>query len=250
METENLPPEEGARAPRFGMKQIFVLGLFALAIAAVFYFDLDRYLSFQTLKENRAFLTGFVASHMAAAALLFMLVYAASAALSVPGGALLTVTGGFLFGPVLGAGFAVVGATIGATIVFLIARSTLGDYLRARARGPLRRMEKGFNENALNYLLVLRLIPIFPFFVVNIVPAFLGVPLRTYVIATFFGIIPGSLVYTYVGVGLGSILDSNQAFSLTGILTPQIVTALLGLAVLSLMPVAYRKFRSSRATGE
>ena len=105
-------------------------------------------------------------------------------------------------------------------------------------------MESGFRENALNYLLVLRLIPLFPFFVVNLVPAFLGVSLRIYVLGTLVGIIPGSFVYATVGAGLGSIFDSGEEFSLKGILTPEIVTALVGLAILAIVPVIYKKFRA------
>ena len=105
-------------------------------------------------------------------------------------------------------------------------------------------MENGFQENGLSYLLVLRLKPLFPFFVVNLVPAFLGVHLRTYVIGTLVGIVPGSFVYATVGTGLGSIFDQNEAFTATGILTPEIVTALVGLSLLSLLPVAYKKIKA------
>jgi uncharacterized membrane protein YdjX (TVP38/TMEM64 family) len=168
-------------------------------------------------------------------------------ALSVPGGAVLTIAGGFLFGSILGTVLVVIAATLGATLVFLIARSALGDPLRARAGPFLQRMEAGFQENAFNYLLVLRLIPLFPFWIVNLVPAFLGVPLRTYVLGTLIGIVPGSFVFASVGAGLGSVLDSGQEFSPSSVLTPQIVIALVGLAVLALLPVAYRKWRRRRA---
>jgi uncharacterized membrane protein YdjX (TVP38/TMEM64 family) len=107
-------------------------------------------------------------------------------------------------------------------------------------------MEAGFQENAFNYLLVLRLIPLFPFWIVNLVPAFLGVKLRTYMLGTLIGIIPGSFVFASVGAGLGSVLDSGQEFSPSSVLTPQIVIALIGLAVLALLPVAYRKWRRRR----
>jgi uncharacterized membrane protein YdjX (TVP38/TMEM64 family) len=111
-------------------------------------------------------------------------------------------------------------------------------------------MEAGFNEDALSYLLVLRLIPAFPFFIVNLVPAFLGVSLRTFVIATFLGITPGTFVFASIGAGLGSIFDSMQEFSLKGALTPQVITALVGLALLSLLPVAYKKIKARRSTSE
>jgi len=159
----------------------------------------------------------------------------------------LTITGGFLFGSIVATVLVVVAATLGATLVFLIARSALGDPLRARAGPFLQRMEAGFQEDAFNYLLVLRLIPIFPFWIVNLVPAFLGVPLRTYVLGTSIGIIPGSFVFASVGAGLGSVLDSGQAFSPASVLTPQVVIALVGLALLALLPVAYRKWKGRGA---
>jgi uncharacterized membrane protein YdjX (TVP38/TMEM64 family) len=166
--------------------------------------------------------------------------------LSLPGGAVLSITGGFLFGAVWGAVYIVISATLGATVLFLIAKTSVGDALRARAGTWLRTMEEGFREHALSYLLVLRLVPLFPFFVVNLVPAFLGVSLTTYVLGTFLGIIPGSFIYASVGAGLGSIFDRGGAFSLTGLLTPQIFMGLIGLAVLALIPVAYKKITARR----
>ncbi|MEC9369347.1 MAG: VTT domain-containing protein, partial [Pseudomonadota bacterium] len=166
--------------------------------------------------------------------------------LSVPGAALLTVTGGFLFGIWVGTAAVVVGATLGATAVFLIARTALGEALRAKAGPAIRKMEQGFRENALSYLLVLRLIPLFPFFLVNLVPAFLGVPLATFVVGTFFGIMPGTFVFISIGAGLGSIFDSMQEFTLKGALTPEVIVALVGLAVLSLIPVAYRTIKARK----
>ena len=234
-------------AARLSLKRLWPLLILALAIAAVFALDLDRYLTFAALREHRAMLTALVVEHRVLAALAFVVVYALAIALSVPGGAILTIAGGFMFGSVLGTALVLVAATLGATLVFLIAKSALGDPLRARAGPFLKRMEAGFQEDAFNYLLVLRLIPLFPFWIVNLVPAFLGVPLRTYVLGTFIGIIPGSFVFASVGAGIGSVLDSGQDFSPASVLTPQILIALIGLAVLALLPVAYRKFKSRPA---
>jgi uncharacterized membrane protein YdjX (TVP38/TMEM64 family) len=239
------PVGEGARQP-FALRRLWPLMLLALAIALVFALDLDRFLTFAALREHRAMLTGLVADHLVLAASAFVLVYAAAIALSVPGGAVLTIAGGFMFGSIFGTLLVVVAATLGATAVFLIARSALGDPLRARAGPFLKRMEAGFQEDALNYLLVLRLIPLFPFWIVNLVPAFLGVPLRTYVLGTFVGIIPGSFVFASVGAGLGSVLDSGQEFAPSSVLTPQIVIALVGLALLALLPVIHRKWKARR----
>jgi uncharacterized membrane protein YdjX (TVP38/TMEM64 family) len=238
----------GSTRPRagFSLTRLWPLAALALAIALVFALDLDRFLTFEALREHREALTQFVADNMVLAALVFAVVYAAAIALSVPGGAILTIAGGFMFGSILGTDLVVVAATLGATVVFLIAKTALGDPLRARAGPFLQRMEAGFRNDALNYLLVLRLIPLFPFWIVNLVPAFLGVPLRTYVLGTLIGIIPGSFVFASVGAGLGSVLDSGQEFSPSSVLTPQIVIGLVGLAVLALLPVAYRKWRARR----
>ena len=223
------------------------LVLLAAAAAAFFALGLDQYLTFEALRENRALLADFVAVQGAFAVLLYIVIYVVSVALSVPGAAILTVTGGLLFGQWFGSLYVLVGATIGAMGIFLIARTVLGNALRKRAGPALQKMEAGFQENALSYLLVLRLIPLFPFFLVNIVPAFLGVNLRTFVIGTFVGIAPGSFVLATVGAGLGSIFERNDNFSLQGVLTPEIIAALVGLAVLALMTVAYKKFRKSKA---
>jgi uncharacterized membrane protein YdjX (TVP38/TMEM64 family) len=153
------------------------------------------------------------------------------------------VHGGLLFGTIAATIYVVIGATVGATGLFLAARTALGEPLRARAGPAVKRMEKGFQENALSYLLVLRLVPLFPFFVVNLVPAFLGVPLRTYVIGTVLGIIPGSFVYASVGNGLGAIFDAGQTPDLKIIFQPDILIPIIGLAILSLIPIAYKKFK-------
>lgn len=237
---------EAAARPRAWLRRLLPLAVLLLALAAAFGFGLHHYLSIEALRENRALLNGFVADHAVAAALIFMSVYAVSTAMSLPGGLVLTVTGGFLFGVAAGTVYVVAAATLGATVVFLIARSALGGVLRAKAGPFVQRMEEGFRENAFSYMLVLRLIPLFPFFVVNLVPAFLGVSLRTYVLGTCLGIIPGTLVFILAGAGLGSVFDSGGAFSLDSVLTPQIVAGLIGLSLLSLLPVAYKRVKARR----
>ena len=242
-ETPSIETEKGGSS----VNKFVPLGVLAAGIAAFFALGLDQYVSFEALREHRDVLANFVADNPLVAPLAFMVIYAVVVALSLPGGAIMTIAGGFLFGTVWGTAWVVLSATLGATILFVIAKTSLGDLLRAKAGPWLRKMENGFKENALSYLLVLRLIPLFPFFVVNLVPAFLGVPLRTYVIGTLLGIVPGSFVFATVGAGLGSIFDSNEAFTATGILTPEIVTALVGLSLLSLLPIAYKKVKARRA---
>jgi uncharacterized membrane protein YdjX (TVP38/TMEM64 family) len=167
-------------------------------------------------------------------------------AFSLPGGAVMTITGGFLFGWLGGGLIVIVGATVGATALFLIARTAIGGFLEAKAGPFLLKMEDGFRQNALSYLLVLRLIPIFPFWLVNLVPAFLGVSTTTYITATFFGIIPGTFVYASVGNGLGALFDAGDDPDLGIIFEPQFLAPLLGLAVLAIIPVVYKKCQSRR----
>lgn len=227
-------------------KKLIPLGVLSCVIAVFFGFGLHDYLTFDQLRQHRGELTAFVAGMPVKATLTFIAVYALATGFSLPGAAVLTLSGGFLFGTWQGTVAVVIGATIGATAIFLLARSLLADALRAKAGPWLARMEAGFKEDAMSYLLVLRLVPGFPFFIVNLVPAFLGVPLRTFVLTTLFGIIPGTFVFASIGAGLGSIFDQMQEFSLQGALTPQVVTALVGLAALSLIPVAYKRLKSAR----
>ena len=228
------------------MNKFVPLGVLAAGIAAFFALGLNHYVSFDALREHRDVLSSFVAHNPLLAPLAYMVIYAVVVAFSLPGGAIMTIAGGFLFGTVLGTVWVVLSATTGATVLFIIAKTSLGDLLHAKAGPWLMKMEDGFRENALSYLLVLRLIPLFPFFVVNLVPAFLGVTLRTYVLGTFIGIVPGSFVYASVGAGLGSIFDNNEAFTASGVMTPEIVTALISLALLSLLPVAYKSIKARR----
>ncbi len=228
------------------VKRFLPIAALGLAAVVIFSFDLHTYLTYESLREHRGTLTSFVAQRFVLAAIVYIVVYSISTALSLPGGAILSITGGFLFGGLTGGLLVVVGATMGATLVFLAAKTVLGDSLRSRAGPWLKKMEDGFKENAFNYLLVLRLIPIFPFFVVNLVPAFLGVPLGVYVMGTFIGIIPATFVFTFAGAGIGAVLDSGEGFSVGAILTPQIIVALVGLAVLAILPVAYKKIKTRR----
>ncbi|MDA0702027.1 MAG: TVP38/TMEM64 family protein [Proteobacteria bacterium] len=228
-----------------GIRRFVPLALLALGFGAFFALGLDSYISLDQLREHRGTLQQWVAEGPVAAALIYILIYAVLTALSVPGGLLLTIAGGFLFGALAGTTCAVLGATVGAVAVFLAARSAFGDFLRRRVKaGMVRRMEEGFRRNALSYLLVLRLVPLFPFWMVNLVPAFLGVRLRTYVIGTFLGIIPGGFVYASVGNGLGAVFDAGAAPDLGIIFEPAILIPIVGLALLSLVPVGYRLIRN------
>lgn len=228
------------RANRTLLRRLVPLAVILGGIAIFFTRGWDSYVTFDALKQNHEWLLAQVADNAVVAALAFMLAYAAIVAFSLPGAAVMSIAGGFLFGQWMGMSWNILAATTGATVLFLVAQTAWGDLLHEKAGPWLQSFEKGFQENALSYLLALRLVPVFPFFVVNLVPAFLGVRLRTFVTATFFGIMPGAFVYSSVGAGLGSIFESGQSFTGSGILTPEIITAIIGLIVLSLLPVAYR----------
>lgn len=230
----------------FSWRRVMPLLVLAAGLVIFFALDLNRYLSFTALGEHRVTLLGWVGANSLFAPVMYMLAYIIMVTFSLPGGVVMTISGGFLFGAVMGGTYAVIGATLGATGLFLIAKTSLGDYLLAKAGPAIRKMQAGFEENALNYMFVLRLIPLFPFFLVNLAPAFLGVPLRTYLIATFFGIIPGTFVYALVGAGLGRVFDRGEAFTLAGVMTPQMIAALVGLGLLALVPIAYKKIKGGR----
>jgi uncharacterized membrane protein YdjX (TVP38/TMEM64 family) len=216
-----------------------------LAAAALFLIvrqtGLANYLSLETLRTHRGALTGWVSGNFVLAALAYVAVYVVAVAFSMPGAVFLTLSGGFLFGAVLGTLLTVTGATIGATIIFLFAKTLFGENALDRIGAPAARLADGIRRNAASYLMVLRLVPLFPFFLVNLVPAFVGVPLLTYALTTFFGIIPGTAVFSLAGAGLGSVLDQGGAITPGSILTPQIIGGLCGLAALSLAAIPIKK---------
>jgi len=212
-------------------------------IVAFFALGWDQYLTFETLRENRSQLMEWTAANHLLAVLAFIAIYTVATALSLPGAIWLTISGGFLFGSLEATAWGVTGATIGATIIFLVARYSCHDLFCEKAGPSLRKMESGFKDNAFSYLMFLRLVPLFPFWLVNLAPAILGVNTRTFVIATFFGIIPGGFVYASVGNGLGSIFDSGQSPDLSIIFSPEILTPIVGLAILSVVPILLKKFR-------
>lgn len=223
------------------------VAVLALILVLFFASGLNRHISFGALRDNRAAILAYVAAHGATAGLVFIALYVVAGAASIPGGTILTIMGGFLFGPWLGTLYVLIGATAGATVLFLAARSAIGDSLRRRldrlGGGRGERLAHDLERNALSYLLVLRLVPLFPFWFVNLVAAAAGIPLGIYVIGTFLGIIPASFVYVSIGNGLGAVFDRGETPDLAVIATPEVLVPLIGLAVLALIPVVYRRFR-------
>ncbi|MCR9191126.1 MAG: TVP38/TMEM64 family protein [Gammaproteobacteria bacterium] len=231
----------GKQIKRWGLV-VLLLGLLGL----FFYFHLYRYLSFDNLKMHRAILLDWTNQHFFQAILGFMLIYTVAVAISIPGAAFLTVLSGFLFGPLIGSVIVVIAATLGACIVFIAVELAFHDWMEKKAAKWLRSMKQGFQNNAFSYLLFLRLIPIFPFWLINIVPALLGISKRIFITATFIGIIPGSFVYTLVGNGLGHVFDANKTPTLSIIFEPEILIPILALAILSLVPIAYKRFKRQK----
>jgi len=250
-------PAGKTRKSGFSVGKLVPLLVLVAGLVAFFASGLNKYVSFSELAKHHTALAAWVKDNVALAVLAYLGGYAVMVAFSLPGGAVATIFGGYLFGTLvdgiagtaIAAVIVVIGATVGATALFLAARTGIGEPLRARAGPGLKRMEAGFAENALSYLLVLRLVPLFPFWLVNLVPAFLGVPLRTYLIGTFFGIIPGTFVYASVGRGLGAILEAGKSPDLGVIFKVEILVPLLGLAVLAMIPVLYKRLKKRPDAG-
>lgn len=221
--------------------KIAIAVVIAVAIGAFFYFDLGRFLSLAALKDNRDKLLFFTEANYVSAAVLFILAYIAVTGLSLPGAVILTLAGGFLFGSVFGTLFVNVGATTGATLAFLAARYLLRDTVEQKFGKWVGPLQAGFTRNAFSYLTTLRLIPLFPFFVVNLVSGLTRMNLGTYVAATALGIIPGSFVYAYAGQQLGAIN------SLKEIASPNVIAAFVLLGFLALVPTVYKKFSGKPA---
>lgn len=228
------------------LKRWLPLLLIVLVLALIFSLRLHKYLSFESLKTHRNLLLEWTSEHFLLSSLIFVAIYTIAVAVSIPGATFLTLAGGFLFGPLFGSILVVISATMGATLLYFAVKTSLGDWLSQKATGWISRMRDGFQENAFSYLLFLRLVPVFPFWVINIVPALLGVSAATFIIATFFGIIPGSVVYVLVGNGLSHIFATNQTPNLSIIFDQKILYPLLALAAMSLLPVIYQKFFKKR----
>ncbi len=222
------------------VKRLLPLLVIAGLFAAFFGFGFNRYLSLDSLRDNEAELRALVAGHPVLSAAAFIATYVAVVGLSLPVGAIVTMTGGFLFGLWIGAGLSVVGATAGAIVIFVIARMAVGDLLRARAGPFMARMTEGFERNAFNYLLLLRLVPVFPFWAVNLVAALFGMNTLSFVAATLTGIIPGTLAYAAVGDGLGLYFRAGSQAPLSEVFTPEMIALRVGLVLIALLPIVIR----------
>lgn len=231
----------GGRWHRYVLLCALVLG------AGLAFWAAGRYLTFAELQENYQALESWRDRHLAVAVAAYMAVYIAAVAFSVPGAVWMTLLGGFLFGVVGGSALVVVSATFGATLIFLAARTVLSGFLRRRAGGWVERLGRGFRQGEISFLLIMRLVPAVPFFIANLVPAFLGARLRHFVWTTFVGITPATLVFVSLGSGLGEQLDLGEKPDLGVVFEPHILGPLLGLAALSALPLLLRSFGLARA---
>jgi uncharacterized membrane protein YdjX (TVP38/TMEM64 family) len=238
-------PDPTATPPNRGRSRYLAL-LAIAAVAVVGAVTLGDYLRFETLRDNREALLALRDAHYGLAVGGFVLAYALIVAFSLPGATVATLTGGFLFATFPGALFNIAGATIGATAIFLAARWGLGARLAAKmeaSEGRIKRIKAGLDDNQWSALFAMRLVPVVPFFVANLVPAFFDVPLHRYVVSTFFGIMPGAVVYTSVGAGLSEVFAAGETPDLSIIFEPYILGPILGLAALSLLPVVVKAVR-------
>jgi uncharacterized membrane protein YdjX (TVP38/TMEM64 family) len=277
-EREPSSPKTGVTRARFSPRRLFPLAVIALAAVIVFATGSHRYLSLETLVRNRVALAEFVGTQYWATLVAFVAIYIGVVALSIPGALFLTIGGGILFGWIIGGTAVIIGATTGAIIIFLIVKS-LGPQLLAalwailmrRATGSFARflsatqrrgeaLAEGFRADAFSYLLFLRLVPIFPFWLVNLVPALAGVRLATFAVATALGIIPATFAFAFVGAGLDSVIVAQEAayracmaagkadcrldFDLKSALTPELLGAFVALGIVALVPVVVKRLRA------
>jgi uncharacterized membrane protein YdjX (TVP38/TMEM64 family) len=223
------------------------LAMAAFGVSAVAYqAGLFSHLTLEALREHRDGLTDWVDANVLLASVAYLAVYVGAVALSIPCAVFLTISGGFLFGAALGGPLAVFGSTLGATLLFLLVRLLLGSLTLDRFGPRAARLAEGIRRDAASYMLAMRFAPVFPFFLVNLVPAFVGVPLRTYVLTTLVGIIPVTMVFSLAGAGLGAAIDSGAALTAGMMLTPEILACLALLAMTSLASIPVRRWAERR----
>ncbi|MGE0565297.1 MAG: TVP38/TMEM64 family protein [Pseudolabrys sp.] len=249
-------------APASALRRWLPVAVIAVLIAAAYAAGLHKQLTLETLVRHRAAIDTFINGHYIAALALFTGLYLVVVALSIPVSLFLTISSGILFGVVVGSAASIVGAAAGATIVFLVAKTAAGDLLARRAGPALEKLADGFRADAFSYLLFLRLVPLFPFWLVNLAPALFGVKLRTFVTATVIGILPGAAAFAFVGAGLDSVIGAQEAafkacvasgqqgcklnFDVRDAVTPQLLGGFVALGVVALIPIVVRRLRGRR----
>ena len=234
-------PLKGFPWKRF-LPLLVIVALMVVAYAS----GVHKYITFEMLQKHHQAIKEFVGAHPAITPIIFTILYALATSLSLPGGAIFSLVGGFLFPVPWSTLYVLIGATIGASAIFMAAKSAFGQVLRRKAGPFVQKMEKGFQQNAWSYLLFLRFVPLFPFWLVNIAPALFNVRFFTYVWTTFVGIIPGAYVFTQAGAGLGAIFEQGGEFSLETLFNWQLRIALIALALFALIPILIKKWALRR----
>lgn len=243
LEGKVYPPVGTAkRFSRSTLMRFLPLGIVVAILVAGYFSGLGSYLSLESLQQNKEAINAFVGNNFVLAVAIYMLVYIAAVAVSFPGASILTIAGGAIFGWVVGGFATVVAATIGASIIFMVAKTSLGDMLAAKAGPRMQKLREGFQADAFNYLLTLRLAPVVPFWITNLAPAFFGMDLVRYAVATFLGIIPGTFAYTFIGQQVGLAVESGGSD-----LTTKVALGLGALAVASVIPLIVKRVRSKKA---
>jgi len=244
-----MPNSADHNQEKFQWQKMIPLGVIIL-VAMIGFFTLRDYLSFDSLRDNRETILAWRDANFLLAAFGFIAIYIVIVAFSLPGAAVVSLTGGFVFSLFPGVFFNLTGATIGAILIFLAARMGLGDYLSRKmdnSDGLVGKIKAGLRENETSFLLLMRLVPAFPFFVANLVPALVGTSLTKFAWTTAVGIIPGTIVYTWVGSGLGVVFARGESPNLGIIFEWQILGPILALCALSIIPILIKKFRKTGA---
>ncbi len=239
---KNLPESQNTQSRMGGfamLKRFLPLIVIFSLLSLAYIFDLHKYLSFDTITQNKEAIETYVSENLILSMTAFLLVYIIAVALSFPGASFFTIAGGAIFGWFIGGTLTIFGATIGASIIFLVAKTSLGDFLADRAGPRMNKLRDGFQKDAFNYLLTLRLAPIVPFWITNLAPAFFGMDLFRYALATFIGIIPGTYAYAFIGNQLGAAVGGND-------ITTKITLGLAALAVASLIPIIVKHLRKNK----
>ena len=222
------------------VKKIVIALVGVVLVTLFFWLDLQRYLTLEALKTNHQLLLDYYASHRLAMVFGFMMIYIVQAALSLPGAAILSLAAGAVFGAVMGTVYAIVAATVGATLAFLVTRYLFRDIVQRRFGVQLEEINQELETLGFNYLLFLRLVPVFPFFLINLASGLTRLPLRTFIIGTAIGIIPGGFAYVNAGASLASI------DSILNITSPRVLGSLALLGLFALIPAMYNKYRSNK----
>jgi uncharacterized membrane protein YdjX (TVP38/TMEM64 family) len=222
------------------LKKVILMLIGVAGVTLFFWLDLQRFLTLTSLKANRQALLDMYAAHKLIVVAGFMLIYIVQTALSLPGAAILSLAAGAIFGPLMGTVYANIAATTGATLAFLVTRYLLRDAVLNRFGNKLEGINKELDSRGLNYLLFLRLVPLFPFFLINLAAGLTRLPLRTFFFGTMLGIIPGGFVYVNAGASLATI------DSLSGIVSPRVLGSFTLLGLFALLPVVFNKVTAKK----